>query len=557
MGGQGTVAAHGGTATDLTVTAGAPGRFGLPAGLSPTRLLRALGRAGYLAGPPVIRRFECLFLETQDGRLARGGYRLSLRRAAHKTTWQLAGLDGQSEGPFTGDLSIRSLSPEAAGIPPEARELTGDRLLLPLIRLRLFTWEVRLQGPEGSALSLSVERFTTARPAQAWPKGPWPHGLLTLRLLEGDPDAALHLTTYLRDRLGLPGTSGDACHVAMQALGLPEPGAPVPAHLQIRPEDPLALAARKVVGQQVLKMSANVTGTLEDLDPEYLHDLRVATRRLRSALRLFDGILGARRCDSLRNELAWIGGLLGNVRDLDVFSLNLEGQAQRLGESGEIAALLMTELGGRRVPAREALVAALASRRFRSLMRRLESCASSALPRRPRGDQAAPVSEAAPALIRRAQKRVLRLGRTLGQDSPAADLHRLRILCKRLRYACEFFREAFADPASGADPLKEYIESMVQFQDCLGAHQDAVVAMARIRDLGQDLVSHGGLAPERLMDLGGLIQVQREIVRERRGRLAKLWARFDRRSVRKRLDALEGKPRQAPDAGEASEAAPT
>jgi CHAD domain-containing protein len=557
MGGQETVSAHSSTATDLTVTAGSAGRFGLPAGVSPTRLLRALRQAGYLAGPPEILRFECLFLETQDGRLAKAGYRLSLRRVARKTIWHLAGLDGQSQGPYPGDLSFRSLSPEATGIPPEVRELTGDRLLLPLVRLRLYTWEVRLQGPEGSALSLSAERFTAAQPAQAWPTGPWPHGLLTLRLLEGDPDASLHLTAYLRDRLGLPETSGDACHVALQALGLPEPGAPVPAHLRIRPEDPLALAARKIVGQQLQKISANVTGTLEDLDPEYLHDLRVAIRRLRSALRLFGDVLGSRRCDSLRSELAWIGRLMGAVRDLDVFSLNLEGQAQRLGESGDIAALLVEELRRRRVPAREALVTALVSRRFRSLLRRLEVCSSSPLPRRPRGDQHVPVAEAAPALIRLAQKRVLRLGRTIGQDSPDADLHRLRILCKRLRYACEFFKEAFADPASGADPLKEYIEAMVQFQDCLGEHQDAVVAMARIRDLGQDLIRHGGLAPERLMDLGGLIQVQREIVRERRGRLAKLWARFDRRSVRKRLDALGGKPPQASEAGEAPEMAPT
>jgi hypothetical protein len=85
---------------------------------------------------------------------------------------------------------------------------------------------------------------------------------------------------------------------------------------------------------------------------------------------------------------------------------------------------------------------------------------------------------------------------------------------------------------------------MARFQDCLGEHQDAVVAMARIQDLLKEIVQRGELAPERLLDLGGLIQLQREIARERRGRLVKLWSRFDRPSVRKRLAALRAKTEQ-------------
>jgi CHAD domain-containing protein len=157
--------------------------------------------------------------------------------------------------------------------------------------------------------------------------------------------------------------------------------------------------------------------------------------------------------------------------------------------------------------------------------------------------------EAAPVLIRRAQKRVLKLGRTIGPGSPAADIHRLRILFKRLRYTCEFFREAFSDPASGKDPLAEYIRAMVRFQDCLGEHQDAIVARVRIQDLAKGLIRQGALVPDQLLDLGGLIQVQREIAQDRRGRLRKLWARFDRRSVRKRLASLGVTGQASPDVG--------
>ena len=128
---------------------------------------------------------------------------------------------------------------------------------------------------------------------------------------------------------------------------------------------------------------------------------------------------------------------------------------------------------------------------------------------------------------------------------------------KRLRYTCEFFREAFVDPASGKDPLADYVQAMVRFQDCLGEHQDAIVAMTRIQQLAADMVQRGTLAPERLIDLGGLVQVQREIARKRRARLRKLWARFDRRSVRKRLASLVVTAQSLLGPGGASEAIPT
>ena len=117
-------------------------------------------------------------------------------------------------------------------------------------------------------------------------------------------------------------------------------------------------------------------------------------------------------------------------------------------------------------------------------------------------------------------------------------LHRLRILMKRLRYTCEFFREAFPgpDPDHGP-PIGSYIKALVRFQDCLGEHQDAMVAMARIETLAHELVTGGSLPVEALLDLGAFIQVQREIARERRGKLAKLWADFDRKAVRSLLPA--------------------
>jgi CHAD domain-containing protein len=516
--------------------------FDLPAGRSPSALLRSLRRVGYGAGPPTVFREECLFLETQDGRLARGGCRLSIRRTGQSAAWHLSGPEGERQDPFEGAFPFRSLSPDTVGVPPPATELAGGRLLLPLVRLRSLVSDTRVQSPSGTVLAFRAERVIAAPPRGGWPKGARSVGLLTVRLVEGDADTFLRTITDLRDRLGLSAAAGDTCRVALLALNLPEPGAPLPDHLRMRSDDTMAVAARKVIGQQAVKMRANIAGTIEGEDPEYLHDLRVATRRLRSALRLFAGVLGSRRSDALRRDLGWVAQRLGAVRDLDVFILNLREQAQRLTEADAIAALLTAELARRRQPARVALKAALTSRRFQALMRRLDALASSPPPRPHPGAHTLPVAEMGPVLLEKAQRRVLRLGRTVGPTAPAADLHRLRILCKRLRYACEFFREAFGDPASGADPLADYIRTMVRFQDCLGEHQDAVTAIGRIQDLAKEMVQHEQVGPEALLQLGGLIQVQRDIARKRRGRLVKLWARFDRRSVRKQLGALKATP---------------
>ena len=78
---------------------------------------------------------------------------------------------------------------------------------------------------------------------------------------------------------------------------------------------------------------------------------------------------------------------------------------------------------------------------------------------------------------------------------------------------------------------------MVRFQDCLGEHQDAVVAAGRIEALARELAARGDLPVESLLDLGGLIQVQREIGRAAPGKLSGLWGKFDRPSVKKCLAA--------------------
>lgn len=503
-------------------------RFLIPRGKTPRGILGALRRAGYgvETAPPV--RAEDLILDTQEGRLARVHARVSLRRIEGSWRWRFEPPTGSVQG-GAGSPPPASWPMATEGFPQTLQEAAGGKGFFPILRLRRVCVEGRIEAPAGTILWYIHETLSAAGPPYGGPWAALAQVLLAVRAAEGGEVELSHLAVYLRDRLGLSAEPADACALGLALLGRVEPGGQVPGSLEAGAGDTLVVAARKIVGQQALKMRANTEGTRLDLDPEYLHDLRVAARRLRSALRLLGPALGPKRAESLRMELSWIATLLGGVRDLDVFIANLETQAVRLGESGRIALLLKAELLARRSPAREVLAAALDGKRYEALLRRIQALADSPPPRSARGLAAQRVQDAAPGFIKRARRRVVKQGRTAVQEQDPAALHRLRILFKRLRYASEFF-----DPALGGR-LEPMIKAMVKFQDCLGEHQDAVVAGRKIEALAQEMAARGDLPVESLLDLGALIQIQRETARERRERLAGLWRAFDRASVRKCL----------------------
>ncbi len=501
-------------------------------GQTPARVLQALRRAGYGARTLGRSRARDLFLDSQDGLLAKVGARLALSLREPGALWRFEPAGGPVEefpaGPLPEGWPLRA---GAESLPAGAQAALADAPLFPVASLNLAVQEAEVTAPDGSRLSLTFETLRGAGPPHTGPEVALAARLLTLRLVQGEAAEVGHLSVYLRDHIGLATEMGDRLALALAALGRTEPGGHAPPELRVAGSDTLATMARKVLSQQLLKIRANAEGTLLDLDPEFLHDMRVATRRLRSALRLLGPALGARRAESLRTELGWLAGLLGEVRDLDVFIAGLHGQAARLGEAGRIAERLERELQARRVPALEALQGALRSRRYEVLIRRTAALALSPVPRRRAGPAAMTASEAAPLYLAKAHKRVVRQGRAAVPSGEAPALHRLRILFKRLRYASEFFA-----PALGAR-LEPLIRAMVRFQDCLGEHQDAVVAAQRIEALARELAARGDLPVDSMLDLGGLIQVQREIGLARRDKLAGLWAKFDRPAVKRCLAA--------------------
>jgi CHAD domain-containing protein len=229
----------------------------------------------------------------------------------------------------------------------------------------------------------------------------------------------------------------------------------------------MTLAARRVLSTQLRRLRSHDPGTREGSDPEELHDMRVATRRMRAALRTYGPALPRSIRRRLVEDLRWLGRRLGAVRDLDVL-------LERFVASRADPRLLQ-HLRSRRGAARDRMLPALRSRRYLRLVSTLDAvCRGWSVEPLP-GRAFEPAALHAAARARRALDRLVREGDAAMERPEAARLHETRIRAKRLRYILEFHREAGGAPCGGM------IRRLKAAQDHLGAHQDAVVAEAEVR----------------------------------------------------------------------------
>lgn len=485
--------------------------FRLPPGLADEQVLHALRAAGYAAGTPAESRSSELYLDTHDGRLARQG--LCLRRRRTVRRWELldrgallVGRRGGAAAPPAGEMTERIAA------------VVGARRLLPVLEARIVS-RVVFRGRGG--LEVALQRWELADPHRRRP--PLSVRLLAVRGKGPGVRASAGIAATLPVLLGATEVD-DVVAVGLAALDLPVPGAPPPASLQLAATDVPAEVVRKVLGRQVHALRVNLDGAVLDLDVEFVHDMRVATRRSRAAVRLFAAVLDPAWASRMREELAWAAGELGAVRDLDVLLARLSAQLSRAGIAAEAAGRVLGPLEARRREARGALVAALGSARFAALLDSLADPATI-------GGEEAPALEWGARLVDAAARRFRKWRRRQAEGLAPEELHRLRIAFKRLRYTCEFFATLLGDEA------QEAIRELVRFQDILGRHQDAVMAGRVLAELA------AAVAPRdagRLVELGALMQVQREEAAAERAAFAAAWPALPKRlsRLRRSLHAL-------------------
>ncbi|MFI5606359.1 CHAD domain-containing protein [Amycolatopsis sp. NPDC051903] len=255
-------------------------------------------------------------------------------------------------------------------------------------------------------------------------------------------------------------------------LGLPEEPA------KAGPRDPAATHIRAKLDHELRELLAREAGTRSGADPEDLHQMRVAVRRMRSVLKTSGPLIGP-TAEPVRVELGWLGQSLGEVRDYDVLIGHLREVIAGFDVRDQAAGRrLVSKFVAERGVARRRLTRALSSARYSAL---LQSVAQ--LTRTPDQeiDSTPLASDGLAADVRKPFRRLDKAVRALPADPPDDDLHNLRIYGKKLRYTAEMARSSAKKKQ--ALQLADLVKATRKLQTVLGDHQDAVVAADRVRGL--------------------------------------------------------------------------
>jgi CHAD domain-containing protein len=322
----------------------------------------------------------------------------------------------------------------------------------------------------------------------------------------GEPAALREMAKRLRAAHGLSPSGDSKLARALDILADYRPAPrgdgvaePVAAPAGITPELDMAEAGRLMWRRQLAAMLLNEAGARRGDDIEYVHDMRVATRRARAVARLFGPYFKPKAIADFLDELKRTARALGAVRDLDVALAKLAKHARLQPEDTRDGYMeLAAEWRVERRHANRELLERLDSREHRAFVAAFaafcHSPGAGARTLRPNADGAPPpqqVRHVMPSAILRHFEQV-RCYEPLfesGDEVPHTTLHAMRIDCKALRYSIEPVEHLLGDEGAGL------VKQLKALQDLLGDLNDAAVAEARLEAIRAAGSPPAGLAP--------------------------------------------------------------
>ena len=447
---------------------------------------------------PLEQALVATYFDTPDLRLAAARTTLRRRTGGPDAGWHLkVPLGGGDRQEIRLPLGRATRTVPAALLGP-VRAIVRDHKLVPVARVSTNRAAHRLTDSAGVVLvEVSDDRVT----AQALrPEGPvlaWRE--LEVEIVDADPsDGGRELLARVGDQLVTAGAHpADGPSKLARVLGDRVPKRPPALEGALSPQAPAGAVVGMHFAEQVKALQTQDPRVRRD-ESDSLHKMRVATRRLRSALATYRPLLDRQVTDPLRSELAWLAGVLGAARDAEVMHDRLmavlrEEPAELV--RGPVLSRVDTELTGRYRTAHDAVLVELDGKRYFRLLNALDALVADP-------PFLAPASGTAGAVL---PKRVAKVWKTLRNLAQAADeaptaqerehlLHEVRKTAKRARYAGESLVPAFGAPAGA------FAKRVTELQEVLGTHQDSVVTRALLMELtdaavgaGEDTFSYGRL----------------------------------------------------------------
>ncbi|MGH9229579.1 MAG: CHAD domain-containing protein [Acidimicrobiales bacterium] len=500
----------------------------VPNGLAVEQLVAALGAARFELGR--FRPVQRTLLDTFDGRLHRAGVRVEVRTGAGTE------LVVRGPGPVSARVQVERVPSTAADLPRgplrnRLAPLLDVRALLPKVEVSSVEARGARRSAEGKAVVAVVLHDELQLPSGGSPPVRW---AVELHPLAGYPKAARQ-TAALLGRLGMTVHNGSALELAAEHADIDLGGFTGSASVPLDRSEPALDGFRRVLANLAGTMDANWQGTVDDVDPEFLHDLRVAARRTRSLLAHGKQVLPRDGRDHFRAEFRWLGEVTGPARDLDVYVIEWPGYIAPLDPRSAAALAPVLELIDRRQRAAHVTLAGdLRSARYHGLMTGWRAwldapVAPAELDKR----STKPLGQAVSARLGDAQNRLLARGRSIGTDTASEELHELRKDAKRLRYLLECFAGVL--PAA---TRKSFVQRLKSLQDNLGEHQDTEVHSSQLRSLSEEVHGAPGATAETLLAMGRLTELFDQRRQAARQEFATRFASYDTKETARLFDDM-------------------
>lgn len=426
---------------------------------------------------PTVRTVYSVYYDTPEQDLACRGMALRLRKVAGRwvQTLKTAGIAQaglHSRGEFEASTATQLLNFVALAATP-AQELFAD----PQLRARLqplfvteFKRSTRLVEIAPDELAeLCVDRGKITAGAQHDPISE-----IELELKQGDP---AHLFDFARRLLAEVPLKVENASKAERGYALLTGARSVPSKAQAPALDatmPVPVAFPAIVGECLRQLEANDRGVIASDDVEYVHQARVAIRRLRSAFHLFRKVVPKPAVVQLLNAVKTLGTSLGAARDWDVFVTETLTNAMQAFPDHTGFALLFKRAQRARAAARRQARATIAAPSYAGLLLDIGAQLASQPWRTSLDDAARALEsmtiEAFAASILDAQWRRVRRAGKHHRDLAPPELHALRIEVKKLRYAIEFFQALHPRKA-----VRSFLDHAAELQEILGALNDATI----------------------------------------------------------------------------------
>lgn len=476
--------------------------FLAPARVTSDTILALIGQRWSLSEEPS-RTTERVFFDTFDWALFADGGILEWQQAPTGATLKWTPLDPEAtplsqpapeEPAFAADLA-------PGPVREQILKPTGIRRLLPVMEIRSRSRTLRLLDEEDkTVLRIAVDEGRFHDPVDAV-EGPLGVRLrvLPLRGYDAERDLALEIISH---ELGMEPAQRPELLEALAAAGRTPGDYSSKLDLHLDQQTRADQITKTIMLVLLETIERNIAGTRANLDSEFLHDLRVAVRRTRSALTQIRDVFPTAIVAHYKERFAWLQQITGPVRDLDVYLLDFDNYQQSLPASlrPDLEPLRVFILSHYDQEQRQ-LAEALVSQEFTDLLGTWRAFLDAPVPEKPEAPDAdRPIKTLANTRILRMAKRVRKEGLAITDQSPDEDLHELRKSCKKLRYLMEFFQSLYPQTE-----IRGLIRTLKTLLDNLGRFQDLAVQAEHLRDLAARMRAEDQASTGTLLAMGALI----------------------------------------------------